>query len=168
MTAAADVYGSRPDRLPRGTVQRRLLPDGRPGWVPRDGVTLLSHDEHVRAERATRALLPRRADGTLDEERAPHVVSRSHPAEPAAVAAEVQRLAAADVSFVMVPSALEVPSLRVDAAVAADLAAALAQSMAELTVVAEPSGVVVQYVYFEDVVLRVDPAWSPTSRHASG
>lgn len=63
-----DVYGTRPDLLPRSMVQvaRGSNQEGRLlAWQGRPGVSLLSLAEHLEYERASLGRYPRNSDGTI-------------------------------------------------------------------------------------------------------
>lgn len=65
----ADVYGTRPESLPKSLVRlvRRDQPDGRRlTWVGRPGVQLLDLDQHNQYERESIGRYPRKSDGAID------------------------------------------------------------------------------------------------------
>ena len=143
-------YGDRPDLLPSRAVRFTLLPSGGCGWVPREGVTFLTHDEHRRLEQAALGALPRRPDATVDWTRCADLVVRSRPALPSAGAEEVRHLTPLATSLVLVPGSLAVPSIRVAPEVASEVAHDMVSRSTELWVLSEPLGVVVEYAYFHD------------------
>ena len=153
-------YGTRPDHLPPRAVRFALLPDEGRGWVPLDGVTLLTYDEHRDLEQAALGPLPRRSDATVDWDRCPDRVVRSRSALPEAVAEEVRHLVPPATSVVMMPGSLEIPSIRVAAPIAPELAFEMASRATELWVLTEPPGVVLEYAHFHDtlVTARVRPS----------
>jgi len=95
---------------------------------------------------------------TVDWDRCPDRVVRSGPALPQAVADEVQRLAPPATSVVMVPGSIAVPSLRVTARIAPEVALAMAAGTTDLWMLTEPTGVLLEYAYFHDTLVTAQVA----------
>ncbi|WP_136517458.1 hypothetical protein [Cellulomonas telluris] len=147
-------YGSRPDLLPPSVVRLTRTREAGARWVARDGVELLTLEEHLCVERRALGGLPRRSDGTVEWDRRPDDVVRTHEADATALAAEVVALAEQAASVVVLDGSLAVPSVRVPTSAAADVVREMTARATELWVVPDGVPVLLEYAYFQDTVVR--------------
>lgn len=146
-------YASRPDLLPESLVRLAKEPGAAATWVGRDGVHLLTLEEHLRVERESLGAFPRRPDGTIDWSQSPDSVVSSTSADSTALAAQLDALTPETDAFVVMWGSLAIPSIRVEAHTGALLATELVSRSTELWIRCEPGPMLVEYSYFNDTLV---------------
>jgi hypothetical protein len=152
-----NVYGSRPDLLPRSMVRLSRVPEGGIGWVGREGIELLDLDAHRVAEGSFRQF-PRRSDATIkrDKMASGAVIDSTNTVGERRLAALDEHVSDRE-RIVFIWDSLAVPSVRVPRSVADGLVTETVDTFAEFWVNCDASWFLVEFSLFKNrpVVARV-------------
>lgn len=142
-----DVYGTRPDLLPRSMV-RVVRAGRRPAWAGRPGVELLDLDTHLRYERESLGRFPRRSDGTVEwDEVAEGSVLSSAESDSVDLATVLRQSTPTAASLVFLWGSMDVPSVRMAPEVATEHLPAIEESTPEFWIFAPDDRVLLEQTF---------------------
>ncbi|MEU9994549.1 hypothetical protein [Streptomyces sp. NPDC050848] len=158
----ADVYGTRPDLLPRSMV-RLVRGDGqgdkRLVWVGRPGIELLDLESHLQVERDTLGRLPRNPDATVDWNAVePGLVICSLETESADVDAILREYAPGAGSLVFLWGSVVIPSVEMTSEVARDQISAILESSPEFWICSPKNRVLMEFSFSGSLTVAQLPA----------
>lgn len=143
-----EVYGTRPDLLPRSMV--RVVRAGPQSvrsltWEGRPGVELLDLKGHLQYERESIGQFPRSLDGTIDWEKVPaDLVVGPVDSDAASL---IRKLSGESGRLVFFWESLAVPSVEMDSSLAFSLLSEIIEKYAEFWIYIPGSGLVVECAF---------------------